>query len=125
MKAVSSPTDSTSIAASVAPEDLRCGDCVAVLNEVVEFPSFFWCDSVLSERDELVRVRCRPSGAGMPLKIKAICLPFLFVKLPLGQCEMIDIRQVQLVRLKDPYAKTVWKGIRKQQSRRSRKTKGR
>jgi len=120
MKKSLSTADATSIAAPVAPEDLMRGDCVAVLNEVVEFPSFFWCDSVLSERHELVRMRCLPANSGTPLKVKAICLPFVFVKSPIGEYEAIDIRQVQLVRLKKHYAKTVWKNIRKQVARRRR-----
>jgi hypothetical protein len=119
-----STTKKTSTAASVAPEDLECGDCVAVLHEVVEFPSFLWCDSVLGERDELVRVRCLPTSGGMPVKVKAICLPFVFVKSPFGQCETIDVRQVRLVRLKKRYAKEVWRNIRKQRPRRDSKKNG-
>lgn len=115
MKTSVSKTEATTIAASVAPEDLKCGDFVAVLTEVIEYPSFLWFDLVGSERAELVRVRCIPSGAGMPLKVKAICLPFVFVKLPTGQSETIDIRKVQLVRLNECYGKTVWKDLRKQQ----------
>ena len=113
MKSHFSTIDTTSLA---APEDLKCGECVAVLNEVAEYPSFFWPDYAQSERDELVRVRGIPATSGMPLKIKAICLPFVFVKSPLGQCETIDIRRVQLARLNKRYAKTVWKNLRKQKS---------
>ena len=110
---MSSTTGTTSIAASVAPEDLKCGDFVAVQNEVIEFPSFFWCETVPSQRDEMVRLRFLPAGSGTPLKVKTICLPFVFVKSPFGQCETLDIRRVQLVRLKKHYAKMVWKKIRK------------
>ncbi len=36
-------SESSSIAALVAPEDLRCGDFVAVLSEIVEeLPTFLW-----------------------------------------------------------------------------------
>ena len=121
MKTDLSTTETTSIAALVAPEDLKCGDCVAVLNEIVEIPSYLWCDSVPHERGELVRVRCLPTDRGMPVKVKAICLPFVFVKSPFGPGETMDIRQVQLVRVKKHYAKTVWRNIRKQRSRRSSK----
>ncbi len=113
MKTDVSTTGDTTLAASVAPEDLKCGDFVAVLNEVIEYPSFFWFDLDATKRDELVRIRSIPSGSGMPLKVKAICLPFVFVKPPVGQCETIDIRRVQLVRLNERYGKTVWKDHRK------------
>ena len=117
MKTDVSTTENTTVAASVAPEDLKIGDFVAVLNEVIEYPSFFWFDLDATNRDELVRIRYIPSGSGMPLKVKAICLPFVFVKPPIGQSETVDIRKVQLVRLNERYGKTVWKDLRKQQSR--------
>jgi hypothetical protein len=117
MNANSSMTDTTSMSALVAPEDLRCGDYVAVLNEIVEFPTFLWSLSVPGERDELVRIRFVPTGSGLPLRIKAICLPFVFVTSPLGQGQSIDVRQVQLVRLKEGYAKTVRRSLRKQLAR--------
>jgi hypothetical protein len=113
MKTVLPTTADTSIAASIAPEDLQRGNFVAVLSELVEFPSFFWCDSLPGNRTELVRVRFLPTSS-MPLKIEAICLPFVFVKSPLGQRETLDIRRVQLVQLEKRYAKTVWKQLRKQ-----------
>ncbi len=117
MKTDFSTTDTTSIAASVAPEDLKQGDFVAVLNEVIELPTFMWSDVEQSERDKLVRIRCIPSASGMPLKVKAVCLPFVFVKSPMGQCETIDIRRFQLVRLNERYSEIVWKSFRKPQSR--------
>ena len=45
-------------AATVAGEDLACGDYVALLNETVDFPSFLWdaCGASLSPH-ELVRLR--------------------------------------------------------------------
>ena len=110
-------TDTTRLAASVAPEDLECGEYVAVLKEIVELPSFFWFDTAPSKREELVRMRCIPTDSGMPLKIKGICLPYVFVKSPFGQCETIDVRRVQLVRLDEGYAKKVRKTLRKQQQR--------
>jgi hypothetical protein len=121
----SSTTTTRSTAASVAPEDLECGDSIAVLHEVVEFPSFLWCDSVPRERGELVRVLHLPTGGGMPVKVIAICLPFVFVKSPFGHCQTLDVRQVRLVRLKKHYAKSVWRNIRKQRSRHNFKTNGR
>ena len=123
MNARASQSDTTSVAASVAPEDLRCGDFVGILSEVLEFPSFYWCDSVSSERDELVRVRYIPKHGGTPLKIKAICLPFVYVKSPGGQLQVIDVRQVQLVRLTRRYGKAVWKDLQ-QQRRHARRRMG-
>lgn len=96
----------------VAPEDLRPGDFVAVLYQVVEFPSFFWFDAPLTERHEPVRMRCLPADGGQPLKVKAVCLPFVFAKHPCGRRQTLDVRAVQLARLDGEYARKVWKHLR-------------
>jgi hypothetical protein len=101
------------LAARVAPEDLRCGDFVAVLSEIVELPSFLWTETLPSAQDELVRLRRLPTEGRVPLKVKAICLPFIFVKLPRGEFQTIDVRLASLVRLETSYARTVWKSLRK------------
>ena len=105
-------SEGCSIASTVGPEDLRCGDYVAVLSQIVEVPSFMWDGALPSERDELVRVRRVPTDDRAPLKIEAICLPFVFVKQPDGTFETIDVRLVTLARLQKSYAKTVWKSLR-------------
>ena len=106
----------TLLAARVAPEDLRCGDFIAVLSEVIEVPSFLWPETLPSPRDELVRLRRLPTDDRAPLKIKAICLPFIFVELPGGAFQTIDVRLASLARLEKDYAKTVWKSMRKRRS---------
>lgn len=98
----------TRVSSSVAPEDLRRGDFVAVLNEVVELPSYLWEDAFTNSAERLVRVQLWASGGGDVLKIKAICLPFIFVKSARGGPQTVDVRRVQLVRLSKRYAKTVW-----------------
>lgn len=118
----SKTTERLSLAASVAHEDLKVGDFVAVLNEVVEFASFLWCEPLSSAVDEPVRMRFCTADKGIPLKIKSICLPFVYVILPNGSPETFDVRQVQLVRLSKHYAKTIWRDHRKQRAKkRSRK----
>lgn len=104
----------TSVASIVAPEDLRCGDYISLLNETREYPSHAWlfqndCDS----RHEPVRITFRSSEAGLPLQVKAMCLPFLFVQSPDRQPRTLDVRQVQLVRLNREYARLVTKHLRK------------
>ncbi len=111
MKARGVDTDVATTAATVAPEDLRRGDYIAVLSEIVEVPSFFWSDSLSAARSELVRLRRLPTEDRVPLKVKAICLPFLFVKPPVGPHQTLDVRLVSLVRLEKRYAKHVWKAL--------------
>ncbi|MCA9025748.1 MAG: hypothetical protein KDA86_11105 [Planctomycetaceae bacterium] len=112
MKSRTTTTEHNSLAATVAPEDLQCGEFVAVLNDIVEMPSFLMRDFDVSP-EETVRVRYCSDQAGTPLKIKAICLPFVFVKSAYGHQQTIDIRQSQLVRLDQRYARKVWKKLRR------------
>jgi len=112
--------DETSLAARVAPEDLRVGDFVAVLSEIVELPSFLWCEALPTDRSELVRLRYLPTEDRAPKKVKAVCLPFVFVKLPCGKHQIIDMRLTSLARLDQCYAKEVWKSLKAPQSRCSR-----
>lgn len=110
-------TDKTArLARPVAAEDLRLGDMVAVLNEIVEYPSFFWgCDSPLMDAQQVIRIQYRAFDGGLPLKVKAICLPYVFVRTPAqASYRRLDVRQCQLVRLSPHYARRVWKLLRKQ-----------
>jgi hypothetical protein len=108
MKSDANTSCESHVARSLAAEDLRCGDFVAILHEVVEWPSFFWCgDPQLLPPDQPVRLVCRAGDGGVPLKVKAICLPFVFVKQPCGKHRVLDVRQHRLVRLGDGYCRTI------------------
>ena len=117
MKTRQLDSECSSVAALVAPEDLCRGDFVAVLSEVVELPSFLWTETLSSGRDELIRVHRLPTEDRVPLKVEAICLPFIFVKLPSRQFQTIDVRLAKLVRLEKGYAQTVWKALKLQPSK--------
>lgn len=115
MKSDENTSRETHVARSLAAEDLRCGDFVAILSETVEYPSFWWsCDPILHPPSEPVRMQCHSCDCGIPLKVKAICLPFVFVKKPCGSHRTLDIRQQRLVRLTADYAQPVWKTLSKQ-----------
>ena len=115
MKTLASTTRETFLAKCVAAEDIECGDIVAVLDEIAEFASFMWmCDPHVLPPHELVRVMYRSSDNGRPLKVKAICLPFVFVKPPRGKHQTLDVRQCRLVRLNPIYGKKVWKKLKRQ-----------
>lgn len=100
----------TTVAARVAGEDIQRGDYVTVLNEIVELPSFLWCDSSFSlPTNEPVRTRYMPSAAGRPFKVVAVCLPFVYAQRPKGKLATFDTRQQQLVRLDRASGRRVWK----------------
>ena len=114
MKSDQATSCESPVARSLAPEDLRCGDYVAVLAEIVEWPSFYWhCDPQVWPPHEPIRIQRPADDGGTPLKVKAICLPFVFVKKPCGGHQTLDIRQHRLVRLPSDYARLVWKSLSK------------
>lgn len=109
----SANTDSA-LAKPLAPEDVRCGDYVAVLHLICEIPSYMWCDeSFRLPHDELVRIQYIPEDAGQALKVKSVCLPFVFAQDSAGERKTLDMRKCRLARLDRHYAKTAWKADRK------------
>jgi hypothetical protein len=112
MKTKSLPQLEPSAAATVAGEDIACGEYVSVLNERVDLPSYLWdcCGASLSPH-ELVSLRFIPENAGQPLKVIAICLPFVYAQAPTGQVATIDTRRMPLVRLNRNCAKVVVKPL--------------
>jgi hypothetical protein len=116
--------EAASLAKSLAPEDVRVGDYVTLLHMVYELPSFLWCgDASIVDRDEPVRMQLVPLGGGVPLKVKSVCLPFVFVKHPSGKQRPLDIRRCRLARLDRDYAQVAWKTYRKKTVKAKRKRK--
>jgi len=116
-----SDTDLT-LAHALAPEEIRRGDFVTLLDEIVELPSFFWCgDAVLLPCHEPVRIRLVSSGGGIPLRVKQVCLPFVLARLPCGQHRALDVRKCRLARLGKSYARVAWKAYKKSGAKTKRK----
>jgi hypothetical protein len=113
-------TDSK-MAKVLAPEDVRAGDYVAVLQVVCELPSFLWCgDSTTVRIDEPVRVPFIPKQGGVPLKVRSICLPFILVETPSDTHRTLDVRRHLLARLDRDYAHAVWKVCKKSREKQTR-----
>jgi hypothetical protein len=90
-----------SLAQAVAPEDLRGGDHVAVLNEIHEFVVCF--DPYRGV--ERVPVRLMPFDNPEPLKVIDVCLPFVSVRRPSGAVRVVDVRRSELARLDAGFAR--------------------
>ncbi len=112
----------TTLAKSLAPEEICPGDYVALLHEVYELPSYLWCaDSMLSPREELVRIQVVPERSSVPLKVKSVCLPYVLVKLPRGRRRTLDIRRSKLARLDARFAQAAWKAHRNKRDKKKKK----
>ncbi|MBN2217334.1 MAG: hypothetical protein JW719_08150 [Pirellulales bacterium] len=124
MKIKNTIMDNVELAKSLAAEDVRCGDLVAILDVVCEYPSFLWNgDSQLLSPHDPIRVRWRSPAPSRPLKVKAICLPYLLVKSPNGRHATLDTRQCRLVRLSGAYAKKAWNQLKTDAQKRESKGK--
>ena len=114
MKTSNQLNKESELARSLAAEDIRHGDVIAVLDTVYEFPSFLWNGEFQGlAPEEPVRVRLRSRHTGRPLKVRAICLPYVLVETPGGRRRAVDVRQCRLVRLGDGYARKAWKQFAK------------
>lgn len=112
----------TTLAKALAPEDILVGDYVMVLQTVSELPSCLWAaDAVTLSVDEPVRIHYLPSPVGLPLRVDAVCLPFVLVKRAVGNGEILDIRQCRLARVDRQFAKSAWKTSKKPRKARKRK----
>ncbi|MEZ6123953.1 MAG: hypothetical protein R3C49_12345 [Planctomycetaceae bacterium] len=104
----------------VSGDDLKVGSHVTISRSVAELPSFFWgCDSS-REPETPVRFRYVPSNSGSPLRVKAICLPYLFVEDLSETNHILDLRRCQLVLLDESFASTI-RGARKKDFRKQKK----
>ena len=116
MKTSTESDVSTTVAATVAGEDIHCGDYVTCSSATCEVPSYMW-DQAMLPAAELVRLKIIPSDAGVPLKVFAVCLPFVYAKDTCGDVQTLDLRRQQIVRLNLDCAKEVWHELKNAKKR--------
>lgn len=107
-----------SLAKVIAPEDLCEGDLIAVLNVVDEFVPMLLTREAWQESKsvEPLRVMYLPCGDPAPMKVEAVCLPFVLVKQADGAVRTLDVRRYRLARLPIEYGKRVWKLLKEKRA---------
>ncbi|MCA9238035.1 MAG: hypothetical protein KDA44_21325 [Planctomycetales bacterium] len=116
------PGCATTLAKPLAPEDVRPGDYVAVLDWTFEVPSYFWEGEESWRREDVVRIRFLPHRELLvPLRVDAACLPFVLAKTPSGDARTVDLRQVRLARLDGEYGKRAWKALKPRREKKGRR----
>jgi hypothetical protein len=98
------------VARPLAPEDVRPGDYVAILNTTVEWPPWLF-DQRFGET-RIVRTVHLPCESG-PLREDAVCLPFVLVENHKGEHSTLDVRRVMLARLSERYGARAAKRLSK------------
>ncbi len=121
---IASSRSESSLAKTLAPEEIRRGDFVTPLYVVSEWPSWYWDDDdALHPRDELVRIRSTPCDEATPLEVIGVCLPFVLVETPQRDGKTLDVRRVRLARLDRTFAKRTRRALRRREKREQAKAK--
>ena len=103
------------LAKTLAPEDVRVGDYVAILLELVEFPPYGAllaspCTYSPPGTLEAIAVRKRSDNI-RPMRVVGVCLPFVPVKCVNGKHRTLDLRQKTLARLGNRYGRRAFKRL--------------
>lgn len=93
-----------SISRAIAPEDIRPGMYVVVLCVIHEYMLVDGWDPTVSSRPRTLRVNCLCGADGDPLRVVAVCLPFVQVECPEGRLRALDVRQQKLAAVSESYA---------------------
>lgn len=96
----------TTATRSLAPEDVKQGDYIAVSHTIGQFVS---ACSEWNKTMEIARLRYVPCDAGDPLQVEAICLPFILVRDPDDDHQTIDLRLQDIVKLDKAFGKLAFK----------------
>ncbi len=106
--------DGLQVARMLAPEEIRQGDFVSIMNEVIELPSFLWCgESLPTPAETPVRFTRCAADAGAAYRVMSVCIPFVALKSAEGAVRTVDLRREQVARLSAEYAKRLWGELRK------------
>ena len=101
----------TTISKPIAPEDIEAEMYITALYVMTEH--LLLCDDSPWKREGPIRTLWLPwCGAGVPLRVVEVCLPFVLVEQPDGKHTTLDTRRYRLARLGQRYGKKASKRLR-------------
>ncbi len=105
------PTTTTkqiSLARVIAPEDLAPGIFINILHDIDESVPFLTsCETPLTPPRVTTYVSI-PQWATGPLRVLAVCLPFVLVEFDCGMKRQLDVRRASLVRVPEEYGRVAF-----------------
>ena len=127
---IQSSSDNSNVTSScqrVHAEDLQRGDRIAISCEGVQVPTYAWCNLEPSAfpPERPIEIAFKPHAFRM-FKVRSVALPFVLCLAESGEPEVLDVRQVELLRLPAKFVKTcrqARRSARKRQSRRKQKSR--
>lgn len=103
----------TGTARVLAPEDVAVGQFVTIHRLMSQL---LWIEdgNAYNAPPRLDVISCRhlPARPGVPLKVKAVCLPYVLVKHPKGKSKLIDLRRVDIALLDTAFGKAAYKALK-------------
>ncbi len=109
------PKTNSNLVRQLAPEEIKPGAYVIVLDEVLEYlPCCF--DGILPP-SEPVKIRWLPRDPE-PLEVLSTCMPYVFARRPDRVVVTLDVRRHKLGRLDKRALKSVLKRMRSKRQRR-------
>ncbi len=110
-----------SVVRQVRADDVCVGDYVVVMHESYDFVSM----SCFSDTDSMKveRVTVLPNQTKSPVRIEAVCVPFLMVKAVGGKRTMVDMRRVQLAQVSGRFGQAVFAAMQPKKSKKSGKAR--
>ncbi|MFO0838685.1 MAG: hypothetical protein U1D55_09145 [Phycisphaerae bacterium] len=96
----------------VAPEDVRRGDYLCILQLVWEHLGCVAIETAQWQPVRPVRVEWLPFDDMKPLRVVGVCLPFLLVQTPDRMHETVDVRRYRLARLPERFGRKAFKRLR-------------
>ena len=112
----------TNLTRRLAPEEIRTGQYVAVLNIISEFLPLY-CEFDQMAQLTIHQLKWLPCEESLPLKVKGVCLPFVMVKSPLGELRTIDVRRHLLAQLDSALGQRMYELFRRQAKRERKRAK--
>jgi hypothetical protein len=92
----------------VPPEDLHPGMFIVVLSVMHEMLAPGSMDDPALRTPRMLRIACTSCADGEPVRVLAVCLPFVQAEDARGELRTLDIRQHQLGAVAEGYALEVF-----------------
>lgn len=100
----------------IGPEDLRPGQYVTVAEHTYQLlytPDEYGCAGGVATEPRIARVVGWAEGAGWPLRVVEVCLPYAFAVNAQGTHVALDLRRHRLSRLSGAYGRAAFDAIKK------------
>ncbi len=101
-------TQEITITRRLAPEDILPGMFIAIAAHTREIFPHWLIGSTPNHVPDVVRISVRGCVDGTPLRVVAVCLPFVMTENAKGAIETLDVRQHTLVTIDEMFALEVF-----------------